>query len=218
MTISLRRAGVLPAWGPRGRIQTVVLAIVVAGLMTLPVTSALPVRVAAPSGSVRLEAHPSAGLAHDLAVTSSSVTGMVGRPVPLLAFLPPLGSLTGPASWDFGDGSTGQSTVGSIAHTFAATGIYTVAASAVDSVGNLHDDLHSMFSIEILPTWSNDTLGNQLPLQGTIVANGTSTTDPTAALPPGGSVRVAVSAVYPLTDPRATVVGALLRLAERSRA
>jgi hypothetical protein len=149
--------------------------------------------------SVRADALPD-GPTHDLAVTASNVTSLAGMPVSFRAAISGVAPAT--TTWWWGDGTTSTVTTNPVTHTYANPGIYLIYAQGTDSTGNVHDNLYSLLRFAVLDSFAADALGNEVQIQGSIVANSSTTSSAQAVLTPGGWVQVSNWVTNLPTDPQ----------------
>ncbi len=135
---------------------------------------------------------PATVYTHDVKVTSPFSTSQVGGVVTFNAVqLKPTWT---PKSFDFffGDGqSSGQISTSATTHIYSSAGVYDVYVQVTDTNNVVHDNLLSLLPFTATSSYANDPLGDHVQTGGYIVSNGTSTTNPTAILPAGGSVTLA---------------------------
>lgn len=136
---------------------------------------------------------------HDLSVTSSNLTTLVGDPALFSA------TLSGGAAvydWWWGDGSNSTSSLGQLSHSYSAAGIYLVYVAANNSSGVWHDNLDSLLRFVVQESFSPDERGNLVQLGGNVVANTTNKTSANAIAAPGGFIQVSNWIMEQPTNPQ----------------
>jgi peptide/nickel transport system substrate-binding protein len=126
---------------------------------------------------------------HDVSILAPFVNAQQGQLIPFTALLTS-GETATQFKFNFGDGSpVAVSATPTVDHAFAYPGTYLIYAQA-DVGGTWHDNLYTLPTITVSASHARDTLGTQPGVSGLLTANGTSSTNPTAVLLPGGSITV----------------------------
>jgi len=125
---------------------------------------------------------------HDLDVRASNVTTLAGMQTTFSDGLS--GATLQSTIWWWGDDTSTSTTSASVNHTYALPGIYLVYAEATDVTGGLHDNLQSLLRFAVLDSYTNDLLGNETQIQGSVLANQSSTSNAQAVIAPGGWIQV----------------------------
>ena len=104
--------------------------------------------------------------------------------------------------FNFGDGTTQNSTVPSVSHTYLSPGSYLSSVQAKVSGSNiLHDSYKSLLLLNVAAA-SSSSISTEVPrVSGVITANQSTAVNPTAVLPNGGAVNVSGSYVGTPSDP-----------------
>ncbi len=191
MAFSRRRASVQrTSWVPMSSravgtaIEVIILAavVVIGGVGTYVVFPGAKVSCAPASSPACV------GSTHDLSLLVPLRSAQQGVPIPINALLPPSEQSTD-FTFNFGDGATNHSISASIQHAYAFPGLYIILVTAVVN-GIVHDNAVALAVVSIAPSYASDSLGTIPTEVGTILANSTSATNPTALLHAGEGVTV----------------------------
>jgi peptide/nickel transport system substrate-binding protein len=138
--------------------------------------------------------------AHDVTLEVPFKSVQQGNPVPFTATLP-AGESASSYNFAFGDGQTSGATTNSqVTHTYANPGTYIASVTANVSTAT-HDNYHSLVLITVLGSASSANSANVPAVSGTIMANSSSTSNPTAVLQPNQFVTLSGTYTGAPTNP-----------------
>lgn len=142
---------------------------------------------------------------HDARLLSSNYTALTGAPARFIALLPY--GVTGVSYvWTYGDGLSAAGSASSTRHSYTSAGLYVVCSTVTDRKGHSHDASTNLLVFPVASAGGGDPYGLHALLTGTIVANGSTGTRPTALIAAGGSVAVSVGVRLGPTTPSSTVL------------
>src|SRR5579871_3915189 len=119
--------------------------------------------------------------AHDVSLEVPFKSVQQGNVVPFTASLPASESASS-YTFSFGDGSnSGATTNSQVSHTYTNPGSFIASVNATVK-GAVHDNYHSLVLITVLGSSSSANSANVPSVSGTILANSTSTSNPTAVI------------------------------------
>lgn len=119
--------------------------------------------------------------AHDITLSVPFKSVQQGNPVPFTATLP-AGETPSSYDFSFGDGmSSGATTNSQVTHTYTNPGTYIASVNATVKTAT-HDNYHSLVLITVLGSSSSANAANVPSVSGTITANTSSTSNPTAVI------------------------------------
>ena len=125
---------------------------------------------------------------HDVSVLAPFTAAQQGQLIPFTAILS-AGETASKFTFNFGDGATSTGATPTASHAYSNPGTYLVYAQA-DVGGTQHDNLYGIQGVIISNSHAKDTLGTQPGILGVLNSNGTSSTNPTGVLSPGGTITV----------------------------
>ncbi|HYK94076.1 MAG TPA: PKD domain-containing protein, partial [Thermoplasmata archaeon] len=127
---------------------------------------------------------------HDVSLLIPFSTARTGNLVPVTASVPSGDGTPSSITVNFGDGSTPASgTATTVNHVYTEPGSYIITATAVIG-GQTHDNYQSLGLVQVVAAATSVQAENVPSVAGSIVANTTSTSVPSAILQPGQSVTV----------------------------
>jgi PKD repeat protein len=135
------------------------------------------------------DAPPVPGAGHDLYVTATNLTVLLGDPVTFQGYLPN-GSAAEPGtySWTFGDHQWENLTDFSVTHVYQNPGIYPVYCQATNYSGMRTDNAGSLLTILVVDSYWNDTALAHARVAGGVVGSGGLADDRAPLLAAGQSV------------------------------
>jgi len=137
---------------------------------------------------------------HDLRILTPFKTAQSNTIVPFTAVLPS-GETSSAFKFDFGDGSAAAATTApATSHSYTSPGVYIVSVTATIN-GVTHDSYQALGLISITASYSQTSASNLPGVTGTITANSSTSTAPTAILSPGGFISVLGSYTSAPTNP-----------------
>jgi ABC-type transport system substrate-binding protein len=118
---------------------------------------------------------------HDVTLAVPFKSVQQGNPVPFTATLP-AGESASAYNFSYGDGGNSGSTSNSqVTHSYTYPGTY--IASVTATVGTaVHDNYHSLVVVTVLGSFASSNSGNVPTVSGSIVANSSTTSNPTAVI------------------------------------
>jgi hypothetical protein len=143
------------------------------------------------------------GNTHDLSLLVPLRTTQEGVPIPVTALLP-TSEHANSFVFNFGDGTTNTTATASTVHTYTAPGLYIISVSAMVN-GVLHDSAHALAEVSVAISYASDSLGTIPTELGAILANSTSSTNPTPLLHTGETVTVQGTYTLAPTNPLYTL-------------
>jgi len=126
---------------------------------------------------------------HDVSLFVPYNSAQSGSVVPFTASVPASDGTPTNYLFDFGDGTNSSQTTSTANHAYTSPGTYLVSV-VVTIAGLPHDNYHSLGAIGISASFTSADASEQPGVSGTILANTSSTTAPTAILSPGGWISV----------------------------
>jgi peptide/nickel transport system substrate-binding protein len=143
------------------------------------------------------------GNIHDLGVLIPLRTSQEGVPIPVTALVPSAERASS-FVFNFGDGTTNTSINPTMIHSYNRPGIYIISVFAM--VGKTqHDNFHALGEVTVALSYASDSLGTIPSEIGAVVANSTSTVNPTPVLHTGEQVTVQGAYTLAPTNPLYTL-------------
>ncbi len=144
------------------------------------------------------------GPTHDLTVSASNATALAGMSVNFTATIGGVSPTS--ITWWWGDGTTSTVSSNPTSHAYANPGIYLIYAQGTNSTGGIHDNLDSLLRFAVLDSYANDALGNEVQIEGSVVANTSTTSAAQGVLTPGGWIQVSNWVTNLPTNPQWTLL------------
>ncbi|MCI4335796.1 MAG: PKD domain-containing protein, partial [Thermoplasmata archaeon] len=139
-------------------------------------------------------------VAHDVSLLVPFASAQAGSTVPVTASVPSSDGTVSSYLFTFGDGTTSNQTGSTADHIYGAPGNYLI--SAIATINNQkHDSYQNLGAIAITSSFTSANAANLPGVSGSIVANSTSTSAPSAILQPGGWIDVSGAYTGAPTNP-----------------